>query len=232
VISGHSVLAIIPARGGSKGIRLKNIAPFAGRPLLAWTMDVAHRSKYVDRTVLSSEDESILRVARQLGWDVPFVRPAELAQDDTPGIEPVLHALRELPGYDIVILLQPTSPLRDVADVDGCLERLVSSKAPAVVSVRDALEHPFWIYRLEAGGTLKPYVDQRETPIARRQDLPPAYLINGAIYAARTETLRSARGFLVPGTIAWPMPLDRSIDIDTQHDLEAAEAVMRQRDGA
>jgi N-acylneuraminate cytidylyltransferase len=181
---------------------------------------------------LSSEDESIIRAARLHGCEVPFVRPAELAQDDTPGIEPVLHALRELPEYDIVVLLQPTSPLRDVADVDGSLERLVSSRAPAIVSVREASEHPLWIYRLDGGGALVPYVDQGAKPIAQRQDLPPAYLLNGAVYAARTEILKAARSFLMPGVVAWPMPFDRSIDIDTPQDLYAAEEVLRRRDDA
>jgi N-acylneuraminate cytidylyltransferase len=229
VISGHSVLAVIPARGGSKGVRRKNIAPLAGRPLLAWTIDAAHRSKYIDRTVLSSEDESIIRAARLHGCEVPFVRPAELAQDDTPGIEPVMHALRELPGYDIVVLLQPTSPLRDAADVDGCLDRLVSREAAAIVSVRDAVEHPFWTYRIDADGALEPYVRQLGTPAARRQDLPRAFVLNGAIYAAWVASLNETRTFLGPSTIAFQMPPERSIDIDTSDDFAAAEAALARR---
>ena len=113
MINGKKVLAIVPARGGSKSLSGKNIKLLAGKPLIAWTIDEAKRSEYIDRLILSSDDEDIINVARSAcDCDVPFVRPKELAQDDTPGIEPILHAINEIPGFDLVVKLQPTSPLR------------------------------------------------------------------------------------------------------------------------
>ena len=134
MIDGRSVLAIIPARGGSKGVPRKNIRPLGGKPLIAWTIEAAHRSAWIDRLILSSEDQEIIDTACAWGCDVPFVRPAELARDCTPGIDPVLHALKQLPSFDLVVLLQPTSPLRSAADIDRCIERCQRGGAPAAVT--------------------------------------------------------------------------------------------------
>jgi N-acylneuraminate cytidylyltransferase len=229
MIAGRSVLAVIPARGGSKGIPRKNITPLAGRPLIAWTIDAARQSRHVDRAIVSSDDEAIIAVARDCGCEAPFVRPRELALDTTPGIEPVLHALAEVPGYDIVVLLQPTSPLRDAADIDGCVEQLARSDAPAVVSVREAVDHPYWTYRVSPRGGLEPFVTHDPAVASRRQDLPQAFIVNGAVYAARVDALKASRSFLVPGTLPWMMPAERSIDIDSAQDLVAAEAALKRR---
>jgi CMP-N,N'-diacetyllegionaminic acid synthase len=133
VIGDRKVLALIPARGGSQGLPGKNILPVRGRPLLAWSVDAARGSRRVDRVVLSSEDEAVIAAARACGCDVPFRRPYALASDTAPTIDVVLHALDALPGYDVVVLLQPTSPLRTVADIDGACVRFATSGAPACV---------------------------------------------------------------------------------------------------
>ena len=182
MIGDKKVLAIIPARGGSKGVPRKNIRDVAGKPLIAWTIEEAKKSKYIDRLILSSEDEEIIDIARKWGCDVPFVRPAELAQDDTPGIAPVLHAIDILPRYEIVMLLQTTSPLRSVADIDGCLECLIANKASVCVSVTEAEQSPYWMYTLGNGGEMQPLIPA-ETTFTRRQDLPKIYALNGAVYA-------------------------------------------------
>ena len=136
MINEKTVLAIITARGGSKRVSRKNIRDLAGKPLFAWTVEEAKKSKYIDRLVLSSDDAETIELARQWGCDVPFVRPAEFSMDDTPGIEPILHALEALPEcYDFVVLLQPTSPLRGVDDVDRCLEICIESNSPSCVSL-------------------------------------------------------------------------------------------------
>lgn len=141
------ILAIIPARGGSKGVPRKNIRELAGKPLIAWTIEEAKKSKYIDRLILSTEDDEIIEVAKQYGCEVPFKRPIELAQDDTPGIDPVLHAIEQCPGYDYVVLLQPTSPLRTVDDIDGCIEQLLSSDGTNFcVSVTEPEKSPYWMY--------------------------------------------------------------------------------------
>ena len=126
MLNGKTILAIIPARGGSKGIPRKNIKPLAGKPLIAWTIEEAKKSKYIDRLILSSEDEEIIRIAKKWGCEVPFVRPKEFAEDETSGIEPILHAIETLSEkYDYVCLLQPTSPLRTVNDIDGCIKKCI-----------------------------------------------------------------------------------------------------------
>lgn len=229
MIAALSVLALVPARGGSKGISRKNIHALAGRPLLAWTLDAARASRYIDRAVLSSEDEEIMQVARDLGCEVPFRRPMELARDETPGIDPVLHAITLLPGYDLIVLLQPTSPLRIAADIDACLERLVATGAPACVSVREAVDHPYWCYGSDAQGRLHPFVTPSEGAYTRRQQLPRALAVNGAVYVARTNWLVSSRDFLTTETVGLEMPISRSLDIDTQADLAAAESSLAAR---
>lgn len=121
-------LAIIPARGGSKGVPRKNIRNLAGKPLIAWTIEEAKKSKYINRVILSSDDNEIIEIAKNYNCEVPFVRPKNIAEDNTPGIDPVLHAIKQCPGYDYVVLLQPTSPLRTVEDIDGCIRYMLNKK--------------------------------------------------------------------------------------------------------
>jgi CMP-N,N'-diacetyllegionaminic acid synthase len=129
MFEGKTILAIVPARGGSKGVPRKNIRLLAGKPLIAWTIDEAKKSRYIDRLILSSEDDEIIEVAREFGCEIPFKRPDELAQDDTPGIESVIHAINTLEEkYDFVVLLQPTSPLRTVEDIDGLYSPLHNNR--------------------------------------------------------------------------------------------------------
>ena len=222
MIQGRSVLAIIPARGGSKGIPRKNIIMVAGKPLIAWTIEEAKKSKYIDRLILSSEDEEIIKVAKEWGCEVPFVRPVELAKDDTPGIEPVLHAISMLPGYDYIVLLQPTSPLRLADDIDGCIESCLSLHAPSCVSVTEVNQHPYLMYTIDKAGSLVPFLD-RKIEIYRRQDFPLAYVLNGAVYVAETVLFCKSRSFMTPFTKAFVMPKARSLDIDDNIDLTICE---------
>ena len=222
MIGTRKVLALIPARGGSKGLPGKNILPVAGRPLLAWSVDAARAARSIDRVVLSSDDDAIMAAARACGCEVPFVRPAALASDTATTIDVVMHALDALPGYDLIVLLQPTSPLRTAADIDAACERLASSGAPACVSVSPVDQSPYWMYRLGDNQGLVPVV---EAPpgVTRRQDLPAVYALNGAVYVADTAWLRQSRTFITRETVAHVMPAERSIDIDTIADFEAFE---------
>jgi len=223
VIQGKSVLAIIPARGGSEGVPRKNLREIAGKPLIAWAIEAGRKSRYVDRLILSSEDQEIIARARSWGCEVPFLRPAELAQDETPGIEPVLHALKVLPErYDYLVLLQPTSPLRLAEDIDGCLETCLRHRAPAGVTVAAVEQSPFWMYRLDSSHHLVPLIDQKDRP-TRRQDLPKIYILNGAVYVAQTAWLQEHRTFLTSETVAHIMPRERSLDVDTEMDLKICE---------
>jgi CMP-N,N'-diacetyllegionaminic acid synthase len=215
------VLAVIPARGGSKGLPGKNILPLGGQPLLAWTVKAAKASRCVDRVVLSSDDESIMAAAEAAGCDVPFRRDAALATDTASSIDVVLDALARLPDYDAVVLLQPTSPLRSAQDIDGALETMLRLDAPACVSVREAADHPFWTFRLDKASRLHSFVENPQ-PSARRQDLPQAWCLNGAVYAAQVDWLLAHKSFVSPQTVAFPMPPARSIDIDTREDFDQA----------
>lgn len=226
MIQGKKVLAIIPARGGSKGIPRKNIVQVAGKPLIAWTIEEARKSTYIDRVILSSEDPEIVEVAKSLGCDVPFIRPKELAMDETPGIDPVIHACNELPDYHYVVLLQPTSPLRLSVDIDGCIEKCVESAAPACVSVSEPEKSPYWMYRLDSEGKMKPILESN-TAYLRRQDTPKVYSLNGAVYVGQREWLLEKRSFITEETVAYVMPASRSWDIDTEIDLICCEHLLK-----
>ncbi|WP_126428726.1 cytidylyltransferase domain-containing protein [Brevibacillus marinus] len=226
MIQGKTVLAVIPARGGSKGVPRKNIRQLAGKPLIAWTIEAAQQSAYLDRIVVSTEDEEIAEVARQYGAEIPFLRPRELAQDDTPGIDPVLHAVECLPFYDFVVLLQPTSPLREASDIDRCIEMCVSRGERACVSVTAADKPPQWMYQLDRDFRLQPIVPQAQL-LTRRQDAPHVFVLNGAVYVAQTEWLKRSRSFLTENTAAYVMPKERSLDIDSELDLRIAAELLK-----
>ena len=219
-----SLLGIIPARGGSKGIPRKNIRPLAGRPLLQWTVDAAHASGRLDRLIVSTEDEEIAAVAEAGGAEVPFLRPPELAADDTPGFNPVLHALDHLPQHDWVLLLQPTSPLRSSEDIAGILDFCREHDSPSAVSVTEVAKPPHWMFYRDEHSRLAPILPgDRPT---RRQDLPPTYALNGALYLARADWLRETRAFVGPETLGYVMPAERSYDLDTEEDWRWVEWVV------
>jgi len=220
------ILGLIPARGGSKGIPRKNIRPIAGKPLIAWTIEVALRAARLDAVVVSTDDAEIAAVAREHGAQTPFLRPVELARDDTPGVDPVLHALQALPGYDAVLLLQPTSPLRSADDIAGCLDLAERLQAPCVVSVCAPDKHPCWMYRLDAQQRLIPVIDG--PAVTRRQDLPPVYAANGALYFARSTWLQRRRTFVTPETAAFVMPPERSVDLDNPLDWKFADMLLKE----
>lgn len=223
MIKRKSVLAIIPARGGSKGVPGKNIRNLAGKPLIAWTIEEAKKSKYIDRLILSSENEEIIKVAKEYGCEVPFVRPAELARDETPGSDPVIHAINTIPEkYDYVVLLQPTSPLRTVVDIDGCIEHCVEKNVPACVSVTEAQQSPYWMYIVNKQMKMQPFLEY-PGEINRRQDLPQVYVLNGAVYVAEYEFLKEHKSFVTLETLAYLMPTERSIDIDSELDFSYCE---------
>jgi CMP-N,N'-diacetyllegionaminic acid synthase len=222
VIESRSVLALIPARGGSRGLPRKNVLPLAGKPLIHWTIDAARQSRYIDRTIISSDDQEIIAVALEGGCEAPFTRPADLATATTPTLAVALHALDQLPGFDILVLLQPTSPLRTATDIDAALETLLAHEAGSAISVCESTKSPYWMYHLAGDDTLKPVLDATVSA-TRRQDLPPAYYLNGAVYAVNIPWLIETGAFVGAHSVAYVMPAQRSIDIDTAADLKLAE---------
>jgi CMP-N,N'-diacetyllegionaminic acid synthase len=221
-----NTFALIPARGGSKGVPRKNITMVAGKPLIVWSIECALRSSLLDAVVVSTDDEEIAEISLKAGALVPFLRPSHLAQASTPGVDPVLHALEQLPQFDAVVLMQPTSPLRATVDVDGCLNFAIERHALSVVSVCEAETHPYWTYRLAENKTLEKFVNADFVP--RRQDLPQVFTINGALYFAQAEWLRRIGSFIGDETLAYVMPRERSLDIDTKFDLQIAEFLMKE----
>lgn len=224
------VLAIIPARGGSKSIPRKNLQLAAGRPLIAWTIDAARRSRSLDRIIVSTDDAEIASVAREWGAEVPMLRPADLARDDTPGLDPVLHAvswLGDREGYqpDLVMLLQPTSPLRTAADIDAAIDLFVQRQALALCSVSPNLHPASWSSRLSRDGVLVDFRPDSDEP-ASRQAAETLYEQNGAIYIVDRSHLLRNRTLYAPETLAYVMPADRSIDVDDASQLAAVDALL------
>ena len=224
MLADKTILAIIPARGGSKGIKRKNLRMIKDNSLLAHTIRIAKKSRWIDRLIVSTEDDEIMQHAKEAGAEVPFVRPIELAQDETTGVEPILHALTHLPNYDYVIVLQPTSPLRNASDIDECLNFIITKNAPACVSICQSDIHPQWMFAIDSQQQLQK-ISSAEMPM-RRQDLPLVYHLNGAIYVAKTPWLLQTKTFITNETLAYVMPKERSIDIDNELDLKIAELVM------
>lgn len=201
-----------------------------GKPLIAWTLDAAKNAKSLQRTIVSTDDGEIAVAARRCGAEVPFLRPAELARDDSPHIDVVLHALTwldEQEDYrpDYVVLLQPTSPLRTAEDIDAAICLARERNADAVVSVCETHDHPYLVRRLTVDGRLEEFVP---CPLAyaRRQDLPPAFALNGAIYVNRRESLLASMNLCPAGAHAYVMPVERSLQIDTDWDLRCVECVL------
>ncbi len=226
---GKKILSIIPARGGSKGIPRKNIKSLAGKPLIAWTIEEAKKSKYIDRLILSSEDEEIINIAKEWGCEVPFIRPKELAQDDTPGIDPIIHAINTLPEkYDYVCMLQPTSPLRKVIDIDGFIEKCLKLETPACVTIVESSKSPYWMFKCDKDFSLKSLFPELKI-VPRRQDLPTIYALNGAGYIAKTEWLLTTRSFLTEQTIGYIMDKLSSFDIDDESDFMICDYLLKER---
>lgn len=226
MIGNRKILAIIPARGGSKGVPRKNVREVAGRPLIAWSIAAAKASRYVDRVILSSDDPEIISVSREWGCDVPFVRPAELATDHADSLQVVRHALGALgEDFDLVVLLQPTSPMRLASDIDAALEALVTGGATTCVSVCEPDKSPFWTLTPRPDGFIQPLFSADQMP-SRRQDAPVVLALNGAVYVASADHIANGGTFLSDRTCGYAMPKERSLDIDTELDLEIVNFLM------
>lgn len=227
-------LAIIPARGGSKGVPRKNLYPLLGKPLIAWTILSALRAARLDRIIVSTDDAEIAEVAKRYGAEVPFLRPAEIAADDTPDLPVFQHALRvlrEAEGYfpDAIVHLRPTQPLRTAGDIDEAVALWARSGADCVKSVRPVSEHPFKMYRLD-DDRLRPYLDtderRRRGPDVPRQSLERLYLAAGVVDVIGWATIEagSTEGRTVVPYITDPA---RYVNLDALQDFAIAEALMR-----
>ncbi|GAB5564475.1 MAG: hypothetical protein Wins2KO_15380 [Winogradskyella sp.] len=222
----NKVLAIIPARGGSKGIPLKNLTMVNGKPLIDWTINAALQAKCINDIVITSDNDDILSHAKTFKDVVCIQRPRNLAEDDTP-TEPVIeHALLSvvIEDYSVVVLLQPTSPLRQPEDIDAAYSKFINSNATALISVMKPQKHPLKSFKVSEEGYLDGLVNN-EFPFMARQKLPQVYYPNGAIYMIYVDTFMTNKTLLTNKTIPFEMSDYNSIDVDTIDDIKTIESL-------
>lgn len=227
------VIGVVVARGGSKGLPGKNIRPLLGKPLINWTIEAALAAPSIDTVVVSTEDKAIAQTARVAGARVPFLRPPHLATDSASSIEVVLHTIDSLEKvgerYDVVVLLEPTSPLRETSDIEQALSQLFKSEAGSVVSVcRAESHHPAFMYKLLDDNQMVPYNHNQPTGL-RRQDIESVYFLEGTVYCSRIDVLREQRSFYHADTRAYEVPKWKSLEIDDIYDFTMVEALINLR---
>lgn len=232
-MDGLRVLGLIPARGGSKGLPGKNIRDLCGKPLIAWTIDAARAASCLDAIVVSTDDPGIAAIAARHGAEVPFLRPAELSGDTASSIDMVIHAVDTLAAagrvFDLVVLLEPTSPLREASDIDNGVSRMLALGASAVVSVcRAESAHPAFMYRQRPDARLMPFMERQPTGV-RRQEIEPLFFLEGSLYASRIDVLRERRSFYHEDTVAYEVPKWKSIEIDDLDDFLMVEALAKHK---
>jgi len=225
MLNNKKILAVIPARGGSKGVPRKNIRLAGGKPLIAWVILAAKQSLYIDHLIISSDDQEIIDTARRWGCEAPFVRPDYLAKDESKTVDVILHALQELPGYDYVVTLQPTSPLIATEDIDGCIEKCLTESNKSCITVTEPGKSPFWMFTMAENDRLCPLFGS-EYLIKRRQELPKAFIPNGAVFCIECNWLTTTRKFYSEDTLGYIVPKERSLDIDTEMDLQIVDTVL------
>src|SRR5438552_1205516 len=229
------VLGVITARGGSKGIPRKNIASLLGRPLLAYTAEAALAARRLTRVILSTDDEEIAGAGRACGLEVPFLRPVELAADDTPSLPVVQHAVvwfeERDERFDAVCLLQPTHPLRKAETIDACLALLEREAADAVVTMLPVPCHynPYWVYFRSEDGSLRLSAGEDEAPPPRRQDLPAAFHREGSVYVTRRDVLMEGNSLYGRRLLGYAVDATESVNIDCPEDLARAARLLRAR---
>ncbi|MFA0216740.1 CMP-N-acetlyneuraminic acid synthetase [Vibrio cyclitrophicus ZF205] len=230
MLNGKRVIAIIPARGGSKRLPRKNIKQLGDKPLIAWSIDAAKNSKYIDRIIVSTDCHEISSIAKKFGADVPFLRPANLSGDTAGTNDVIFHTLEEVDeDFSYVILLQPTSPLRKTEDIDGLLESF-NDAVEGVVAVCPCEHSPLWANTLPSNKNMGEFFS--DSILGKRsQDLPDYYRLNGSIYAFKLDSFYENKGiFYSDKVIAYNMPIERSIDIDTIVDFHIAEVMLNNND--
>lgn len=230
MINGNKILTIIPARGDSKGLKRKNILPLLDKPLVAYPILTALNSKYIDKVILSSDDDEIISIAKSFGCEAPFKRPKELATDSAGSIDVILHAIKFLEQdgmfFDYILLLEPTSPLTETVDIDEAIKLLVSKDklADAVIGVcKVEANHPSFLAKINNSGLLIPYDRESFSSPIRRQELEELYFFEGSLYLSKISKIKSARSFVHERTLPYVVPKWKSLEIDEYSDLLIAE---------
>ena len=234
MINGKKVLAIIPARGGSKGLPGKNIKELCGKPLVAWSIGQALKSKYIDNVVVSTDTEKIAMIAKESGANVPFLRPAELAADDSPTSDAILHVLKELnlmgETYNYVALLEPTSPLRKSHDIDDAISMITqNASADCLVSVGEVhMEHPMIVKKIDKSGFVAPYISNI-AKIHQRQQADKAYFPYGVIYISKVPEFKKKQTFYTEKTIPYFIDRWQNYEIDDELDFVIVAQIIKMK---
>jgi CMP-N-acetylneuraminic acid synthetase len=232
MIDKHKVVCVIPARGGSKGVPRKNIRKLADKPLIAYTIEQALQSQYIDRTIVSTEDKEIADISKQCGAEVPFMRPGTLAGDQVATVDVLLHTIswleeEEKYNFDILVLLHTTTPLRSVKDIDSCIEMLHSTKADNIISVTEAHRNPYFnMVEINPNGKVQLV---KKGSFSSRQSAPKVYDMNSSIYVWWKDLLKKERNIIFENSKIYVMPKARSIDIDDNMDFKLVEIMMAEQ---
>lgn len=235
MINGKRVIAIIPARGGSKGLPGKNIKELCGKPLIAWSIEAGLASQYIDEVMVTTDSEEIAHIARDFGANVPFIRPAELASDTATTFDTVKHVIdyyqnEENMSFDYVVLLEPTSPLRDSHDIDESIERLVSTRnALAIVGIcKTESQNPAFLVTKDSSDYLVGY-ENKHMEVVRRQDIKDVFFFEGSVYVSQVDALLDKKTFYHDHTIGYEFPKWKSLEIDDIDDFIMVQALLDYR---
>ena len=226
-----NVLAIIPARGGSKGLPKKNIKQLGDKPLIAWSIDAAKASKKITKTIVSSDSDEIIKIAKQFGAEIPFKRPDDLASDTASTKDVLIHAINFYKSkniyFDYLVLLQPTTPFRDSKMIDEMIDEMIEKDIDMVVSVKETSANPYYVlFEENDNGFL---TKSKNANFTRRQDCPTVYEYNGSVYVIKVESLLKYNSLSFPKTIKYVMDNYHSVDIDNQFDFDFAEFLLNRR---
>lgn len=232
MVNGKSFLCLMLARGGSKGVVGKNLRILNGMPLIYWTIKAVQESGIFDRFILSTDSQEIAEAARSYGVEVPFLRPEELARDDSLAQDAIVHALKWVEDndkkYDYVQYIFPTAPLRTEEDIRNGVDVLFEKEADMVLGVCQTAHPPFWSNVLPEDHSLEGFIKPEH--MVNRQELPATYQINGSIYVGKWDIFYNNKNYYEQNTYAYIMPRERSVDIDSEFDLKQAEFLMGKQD--
>jgi len=234
MLNNKTFLAIIPARGGSKGLPGKNIKNLCGKPLIAWSIETGLNSKYIDEVMVTTDSQEIADVAQKYGANVPFLRPKELATDTATTFDAIKHTIdfykeKLKKEFDYIVLLEPTSPLREVSDIDNAVEQLLNSDADAIVGIcKTEDQNPAFLVLKDNNNYISGY-ENRSMKVIRRQDISDVYFFERTIYISKTDVLLDKQTFYHDKTIGYEVPKYKSLEVDDMDDFIMVEAMMKHK---
>jgi N-acylneuraminate cytidylyltransferase/CMP-N,N'-diacetyllegionaminic acid synthase len=232
MINNKKIIAVIPARKGSKGLKGKNIKELCGKPLIAWSIEAALSSKYLDEVVVSTDDKATIDIANKYGASAPFLRPEYLSSDVATTFDVLKHTINFYKNelnkeFDYIVLLEPTSPLRDFSDIDNAVERLIYSDASSIVGIsKTEDQNPVFLVNKDKDDFISGYVS-KDMPSLRRQDVKDIYFFDGSIYISELKSLLDRETFYHNNTIGFEMPKYKSLEVDDIYDFIMVEAIMK-----